>query len=330
MLFCRAFQCLLGKQLEPYFGPANSESGEYSNTGLNVLTPLLQGHFGADNARESSRNNLSTFSRDPEIRAWPGERRRQIKESRVAALLCEEASSHPLQITTTEVRLQAFQGLCAHASSPAPNAESALEYLRSKVGPSARSGLDVRSEIRGCFVPDMSPTFPIGSSAHASIGFIVDQLSIDLDEGAGGVPCSLAKLGIHVDNSMIWTYNHTELGLLNAVPNNSSYQSCCNLFSWRLIEGSSVKVILFCGKSSESSLKAGFEARNMHSIDIKLLADKPSPSSCRLRKQVRSLSLFDFSFGHRSCLPWVSSRMDRNYIKWEKSSAWSSFSRWCH
>jgi hypothetical protein len=42
--------------------------------------------------------------------------------------------------------------------------------------------------------------------AHASIGFIVDRLSIDLDEGAGGVPCSLAKLGIHVDNSMIWTY----------------------------------------------------------------------------------------------------------------------------
>jgi hypothetical protein len=67
MLFCRAFQCLLGKQLEPYFGPANSESGEYSNTGLNVLSPLLQGFFGADNARESSRNDLSTFSSDHEI-----------------------------------------------------------------------------------------------------------------------------------------------------------------------------------------------------------------------------------------------------------------------
>jgi hypothetical protein len=270
MLFCRAFHSLLGKQLEPYFGLANSESGEYSNIGLNVLSPLLQGQLDVDNARTWSRNDLSAFSRDPEIRVWPAERRRQVREITATALPFEETSYHPPQITTGKIRLQAFQELCAHAATPSPNAESALEYMRSKPDFSLRPALDIRSEVQQHFSRSMSPTFPIGNSAHASIGLIIDQMSIDLDECAGGVPFSLAKLGIHVDNSLIWTYNHTELGLLDAVPNNASYQTCCNFFSWSLIEGSSVKVILLCGKYSENSLKAGFETRKLQSHDIKL------------------------------------------------------------
>ena len=69
MTMCRAFESLPGNILEAYFGP-KEDGRPYSNLGLNILPPLLQGLSLSPSIRKSFSFNLET-STDPDINSWP-------------------------------------------------------------------------------------------------------------------------------------------------------------------------------------------------------------------------------------------------------------------
>jgi hypothetical protein len=72
MLFCGVFQSLPGDCLEQYFPHLDtSPKTTYSNTGLNILLPLLQ-DIGVSTATRNICKLSLLDSLDPEIRCWPG------------------------------------------------------------------------------------------------------------------------------------------------------------------------------------------------------------------------------------------------------------------
>lgn len=69
MTMCRAFQSLPGSILEAYYGPI--EDGKYySNLGLNIIPPVLQGLSLGPSVRKSFSLGLE-ISADPDIKRWP-------------------------------------------------------------------------------------------------------------------------------------------------------------------------------------------------------------------------------------------------------------------
>ena len=65
MIMCRAFQSLPGLLIEEYFGLLPNSQG-YSNLGLNIIPPLIQGQRLDPHKRHSFTLQL-TVSKDTEI-----------------------------------------------------------------------------------------------------------------------------------------------------------------------------------------------------------------------------------------------------------------------
>jgi hypothetical protein len=69
MTMCRAFQSLPGDTSETYYGPI--ENGKlYSNLGLNIIPPVLQGLSLGPSVRKSFSLGLE-ISPDSDIKGWP-------------------------------------------------------------------------------------------------------------------------------------------------------------------------------------------------------------------------------------------------------------------
>ncbi|KAJ5587948.1 uncharacterized protein N7459_003713 [Penicillium hispanicum] len=80
MIFTHAFQTIWPSILEEYFGPSPENS--YSNVGLNIIPPLMQGRELSPRVRGDFAKLLEN-SDDPEIREWPKVRAQQEMRPRV-------------------------------------------------------------------------------------------------------------------------------------------------------------------------------------------------------------------------------------------------------
>jgi hypothetical protein len=260
MLLCGSFHALSPDYLKKFFGHSSHNLAEFTDVGLNVLSPLLQGLQGVQEHRGWFREKLRK-SKDKEIRLWPTERARQIRHQPYNKRLGRSVDIKSLEPTTLESHVQAFQDLCRNYS-PNLDPTSTLQIFQSTSA--YRSG-DLRefslNTAKHKLFPAHSnqPIQPIGNLEHAKIGIIVDHASLDFDKSSGGFPASFAPLGLHHDNSLIWTYNHTQFGLLAANSPRTPSQKACDDYTALLIQHMNLKVILLCGELSEKSVIPQYE-----------------------------------------------------------------------
>jgi hypothetical protein len=124
---------------------------------------------------------------------------------------------------------------------------------------SSNIGLFLDVERYRYFSGGSNPVRPIGNPEFAKIGIVIDHASVNTDESSNGVPASLAALGLHYDNSLIWTYNHTQLGLFSADSPGTPSQEECDDYTEFLIKRTTLKVILLCGELAEKSVMSRFQ-----------------------------------------------------------------------
>jgi hypothetical protein len=88
--------------------------------------------------------------------------------------------------------------------------DSRLDLLHSR----ATSILfDIEREKKTHFWKESIALNPIEKVDIAMIGIITDNAVLDPDTPSRRIPALLSSIGLHFDSCLIWTYNHTELGL---------------------------------------------------------------------------------------------------------------------
>lgn len=203
-LFCGAFESLPEECLRRYFGTANKESGQYSNVGLNVLPPLLQGTVTNRSTKDYYRN-LLVKSDDPEIRSWTAKRQRPVTASR--SRWREKPTSTVIDdlnesiLTTLATKRTPFQDLCVRAGVSLDSGSS-LKVLRS-AAPSIH--FDMGFQNGKHFGLESTAMDPIGNPNGAKIGIIANNAFLDPSTPSTRVPTVLASLGLHVGNCLLWT-----------------------------------------------------------------------------------------------------------------------------
>ncbi|KAI1623158.1 hypothetical protein EDD37DRAFT_695551 [Exophiala viscosa] len=209
MMFCRAFETLADETLTEYFGTAPDE--RYTGTGLNVLPPpLLQPFAGSqlDTSRAQHRSRL-IGSLDPEIAAFPAIRVKMIAAERQVT----SATSK-----TVPPSLTAYGRLIQEQLKAQDVQHYSLDMLISKT-PLPTGYFDLGHQFTTAF-GDMDDfhTLPFGS-LKAKVCIVLDNRSIDIGTrttDSGWIPWLLRSVGFHGDNTLLFTYNHTNRGLYDS------------------------------------------------------------------------------------------------------------------
>ena len=194
------------------------------------------------------------MSRDPEIRGWLRQREGQLRD--VASKWQPSRDINSLLMTTPKMLRETVEELYRQAKLDVASG-TYLEQFRLS-GDKELDLFNVKAEMREFFSEPARPVVPIGDRDHARIAIILDDKAIDMDEVSGGLPTNLAAIGLHIKNSLIWTYNHTNPGFLDANLPGTPTQDECDSFSRHLIQYSPVRVVLLSGELSQRSILQAF------------------------------------------------------------------------
>ncbi|KAI1611985.1 hypothetical protein EDD36DRAFT_488971 [Exophiala viscosa] len=243
MMFCRAFEALADETLTEYFGTAPDE--RYTGTGLN---PFAGSQL--DTSRAQHRSRL-IGSLDPEIAAFPAIRIKMIAAERQVT----SATSK-----TVPPSLTAYGRLIQEQLKAQDVQHYSLDMLISKT-PLPTGYFDLGHQFTTAF-GDMDDfhTLPFGS-LKAKGGIVLDNRSIDIGTrttDSGWIPWLLRSVGFHGDNTLLFTYNHTNRGLYDSRTDveDEDHITRRQKFTSLLINNSDLRVVLLCGPASRQEILA--------------------------------------------------------------------------
>ncbi|GAB1208781.1 hypothetical protein APSETT445_007542 [Aspergillus pseudonomiae] len=245
MTMCRAFQSLPGSTLEAYYG--TSEDGKpYSNLGLNIIPPVLQGLSLGPSVRKSFSLGLEK-SPDPDINGWPQFRYEYGKKAEKSNFNFQRplmrSSEFHARFREAIHSLQLSQSFCG--SEPLPH--SVLNH----------------SEILNQATKDLEPidlpwVQPNGNF-EALVGFVLEDFldaeSANSSNKMISIPCQFLDSGWNIKNSLTWAANPMQRDLTKLTqsfwPTQGNQTEFLTRFNQTIIQNSGLRVILMCGHASQ-------------------------------------------------------------------------------
>ncbi|KAJ5832016.1 hypothetical protein N7474_000327, partial [Penicillium riverlandense] len=205
MTFARAFQTMAPTILEEYFGPC--PDGTYSNVGLNVVPPLMQGRELAPTVCGNFVKLLES-SQDPEIREWPEVRAREQREFK------PKASKGRITAVLTLTPEQYIN--CLHdAIKTKPNTSGSIAWPAKEKVPwmpqrNEQGLVDLKTWYKRVSDKNICESnnlvAPVGTVA-ASIGIVLDSVPCHDYGNNIFLPWGLTESGFTQENSLIWIAN---------------------------------------------------------------------------------------------------------------------------
>ncbi|KAJ5284085.1 hypothetical protein N7505_002065 [Penicillium chrysogenum] len=197
MAMCRAFQSLPGSTLEAYFGP-REDGKPYSNLGLNIIPPVLQGLSLGPSARKSFSICLEK-SPDPDIIGWPQFRYEYGKKAEKSNInfqrpLMRSPEFHA-RFHDAVQHTQLSQSFCGN--EPLPH--------------SALNSTELLSQLEEDLKPIHLPCAPPNGNFEALVGFVLeDLLDVEFEFSSNikiSIPCQFQDSGWNTMNSLTWAAN---------------------------------------------------------------------------------------------------------------------------
>lgn len=252
-VMCRAFQSLPAETLEQTFGPC--PQGQYSGTGLNVITPLAQGRSLSPHVKHRV-VQLLYQSPDPEIRQWAGIRNNP---------------DHPMGRKFGSDRLptrqymdrKGYYNAIRDAIKTSSNVEKAISiqvdeeiwapFEGALVDPQSWSQSTLVELQRNETTMVAETVSPVGTS-EASIGVVFETTPLHdyYDKDAViSVPWGLRESGLQDTNSLIWPFDlrkYTHIpGSFQVTPAPPVNRKILHAATQKLITGSRLRIVIICG-----------------------------------------------------------------------------------
>ena len=254
MMFCPAYESLPRKTLAEYFGTA--PYGQYSGTGLNVLSPLLQpvDLCLLESSRAQHRSRLSSSS-DPEVASWPAVRAKMIAKERQDAFATSKALPSSISAYGRLIQEQLQAQDVEHYSLNALLSKSRFQTQY----------FDLEYQFTKAFgESDNFHTLPFGSP-EATVCVVLDNRHIDIGtktSDSGWIPWLLRSVGFHEGNTLLFTYNRTYRGLYNSItnPEGEDHIALRRKFTRLLINNSNLRIVLLCGPVSRDEILASIRS----------------------------------------------------------------------
>lgn len=246
MTMCSAFQSLPGSTLEIYFGP-NKDEKPYSNLGLNIIPPVLQGLSLGPSVRKCFSLGLEK-SADPDINGWPQFRHEYGKKAEKSNInfqrpLLRSAEFHA-RFQGAIQHLQINQSFCGSEclSQPALNNFELLDQLKRDLEPIGH--------------PWVQPN----GNFQALVGFVLedslDTESKNLSNPTISIPRQFQDSGWNMGNSLTWAANPIQRGLAETTQCLRSTQKfeteAFVRFNQTIIQHSGLRVVLICSRAVQS------------------------------------------------------------------------------
>ncbi|KAJ5587269.1 uncharacterized protein N7459_003034 [Penicillium hispanicum] len=246
MTMCRAFQSLPGDILETYYGP-NEDGRPYSNLGLNIIPPVLQGLSLGPSARKSFSLGLE-ISPDSDIKGWPKFRydygkKVERTEIHFQRPLMQSSEFHThFQVATQHLQLS--ESFCGDKPLPYSTLNN--------------------SELVHLLERDLDPTdclwaYPNGNF-KALVGFVLEDC-LDAEPTNSSImkisiPRQFQDSGWNTANSLTWAANPLQRDLTRMTRCLQSTQqpevTSFIRFNQTIIQHSGLRVVLMCGRSVQN------------------------------------------------------------------------------
>lgn len=243
MTMCRAFQSLPGSSLEAYYGPS-ADGKPYSNLGLNIIPPVLQGLSLGPSVRKSFSLGLEK-SLDPDINGWTQFRYEYGKKAEKFNInfrhpLMRSSEFHA-RFQDAIQHLQLSQSFCGNESPPH----------------SALTNFELLSQLKEDLQPICLPWVPPNGNLEALVGFALEDFLDAESEHSGNTKISIPRQfqdsGWNVTNSLTWAANPIQRDLTEMMqPFRSTQKSETESFirfNQSIIQHSGLRVILMCGRA---------------------------------------------------------------------------------
>ncbi|CAG8385922.1 unnamed protein product [Penicillium salamii] len=273
MAFTRAFQTLSPSILEKYFGPC--PEGSYSNLGLNVIPPLMQGRELAPTVRGKYADLLG-YSSDPEISEWPSIRAKQKLRSKASEKSLVEAQrqprlNHQENIHALYDAIKIVDGLSNIRPWPSKDKvywaplETTLPPFEINVWFAEKSTFLLNESCT-----DLDIAIPIGTVA-AFIGIVLDSIPTHT-YGTISLPWGLRESGFTDANSLIWFANFQKYKLIPDTFRVSTARDeevkFLSKMTQELLMRSNLRVILLCGDIAEQAALREQDLENNFILDL--------------------------------------------------------------
>lgn len=246
MTMCSAFQSLPGSTLEAYYGP-NKDEKPYSNLGLNIIPPVLQGLSLGPSVRKSFSIGLEK-STDPDINGWPQFRHeygKRVEKSNInfrRPLL--RSAEFRARFQDAIQHLQISQSFCGSEclSHPALNKPELLDQLKRDLEPIG--------------LPWVQPN----GNFQALVGFVLeDSLDTESENSSNpkiSIPRQFLDSGWDLRNSLTWAANPIQRGLAEMTQSLRSTHKfeaeAFARFNQSIIQHSGLRVVLICSHAVQS------------------------------------------------------------------------------
>lgn len=244
---CSAFQSLPGSTLEAYCGPNNNEK-PYSNLGLNIIPPVLQGLSLGPSVRKCFSLGLEK-SADPDINGWPQFRHEYGKRAEKSNINFQRpllrSAEFYARFQDAVQHLQISQSFCGSEclSHPDSNNFELLDQLKKDLEPIG--------------LPWVQPN----GNFQALVGFVLED-SLDSTESKNlsnpkiSIPRQFQDSGWNTRNSLIWAANPIQRGLAEMTqslrPAQKFETEAFVRFNQSIIQHSGLRVVLICSRAVQS------------------------------------------------------------------------------
>ncbi|RMJ21974.1 hypothetical protein PHISP_07151, partial [Aspergillus sp. HF37] len=298
MLMCLAFQSLpLPQQLRgilPDYHPT-------ATTGLNVVSPLLQGIQLNNQEKYVYRREL-LFSADPEIRLFPTARTASLEASNNRKVPTPAQFRRPVAIDMSKALADILASTPAHHEQSATFAGDRSPTRENFDLPSALSaatdGLEKPLHTRY----ELSP--PRGSF-DARIGLLLDYDSFSTKPQGNNSELfpGMAEIGLNSENCLVWPFSFQDETLCSSseIRNTDAEKEVLRVLNRKVINASGLWVIIIFGPDAEScALLPHFDHHELKlggfTYDLFLEADDTGVQRLYLRCAVSYSSLFLISW----------------------------------
>lgn len=269
MSFSVAFQSLPLDAVMNFYG---LNPKEYSNMGLNVLPPLLQGINLQSHIRQVYTTPVAD-SLDPQIRSWPTFR----EENRVPDTTVQRWSgSH--NMTTWRDYIQLFQSVVANEirfagsnvfegpTTSITSGTGSMGYILAQEQLSAAISQITREEIH--------LSYPIGDLT-SQIGVIISTCAIDVDDKEKHVPWGIRESGFDESSCLLWFADPRKRSFARLTPTESSdIEDALVRFNKQVICDSALKLIILDGKGTSKYILPGIPPDSLNHFQIPLYCGK--------------------------------------------------------
>lgn len=243
MKMCCAFQSLPGSILETYYGP--SEEGKpYSNLGLNIIPPVLQGLSLGPSVRKCFSLGLEKSS-DPDIIGWPQFRYEYGK-------LAEKPNIN-------------FQRPLLRSSEFYARFQDAIQHLQlsqsfrgnESLPHSALNNSELLNQLKKDLEPIGLPWVQPNGNFEALVGFVLeDFLDAESEDSSNtkiSIPRQFQDSGWNMTNSLTWAANPMQRDLTEMTQSFRSTQKIETeafiRFNQSIIQHSGLRVIIMCKRA---------------------------------------------------------------------------------